>query len=310
MKKKYSNQWVVLAVLLLLTLSACGAGSVPATETPAPTPVPTETQMPPTATIPAMGHINGRVEFQGPPTPATVLYVVNEADPSLWFTQELGGSESSTPFEIEVPAGNYLVYARQADGPMVAAYLNPDETLGSINVPSGQVANEVLLRFAAPQNMCQRTVIPASPDGRFAAVEATDCPVLEAPTETATSATLATIRGIITFQAPPAPTSMVYFVSNERWYFLEVVGGGMSASFEWQVAPGTYTIVAHPIGSETATFRRPAAYSPDGGIGYLTVTAGQVVENILIKNVNSDMCVSVPFPASPDGRFPALEKTC
>ena len=302
-------------MLFVFVLSACGAGSTLATETPAPTPVPTETQMPPTATTPAMGHINGRIEFQGPPTQATVLYVVNKANPTQWFTRELAGSESSTPFEIEVPAGNYLVYARQADGPMVAAYLNPDETLGSINVPAGQVVNEVLLKFAAPQNLCQRTVIPASPDGRFAAVEATDCPVLEAPTETATpevasAETLATIRGTITFQAPPVPTSMMYFVSNERWYYLEVVGGDMFATFEWQVAPGTYTIVAHPIGSETADFRRPAAYSPDGGIGYLTVTAGQVVENILIKNVNSDMCVSVPFPASPDGRFPALEKTC
>ena len=158
--------------------------------------------------------------------------------------------------------------------------------------------------------MCQRTAIPASPDGRFAAIEATSCPVEEpTPVEPAPEP-LATIKGTITYQAPPTPNSMVYFVSNERWYFLEVVGGELVSTFEWQVEPGTYTIVAHPIGSETAAFRRPAAYSPSGGIGYLTVTAGQVVENISIKNVNSDMCVSVPFPGSPDGRFPALEETC
>lgn len=306
MNKRYSFQWLALAVLFVFVLSACGAGSVPET----PVPVPTETQMPLTATIPAMGRINGRVEFQAPPTPATVLYVVNEVDPSQWFTRDLAGSESSTPFEIEVPAGNYLVYARQADGPMVAAYLNADESLGTITVPAGDVVNGVLLRFAAPQTLCQRVVIPASPDGRFTAVEATECPVLDAPSETAATDSLATIRGTITYQAPPVPNSMVYFVSNERWYYFEVVGGDMVATFEWQVEPGTYTIVAYPIGSETADFRRPAAYSPDGGIGYLTLTARQVVENISLHNVNSDMCISVPFPVSPDGRFPALEKTC
>jgi hypothetical protein len=59
---------------------------------------------------------------------------------------------------------------------MAAAYLNPDETLGAINLGPGQVVSDVLLKFAAPQNLCQRTVLPASPDGRFPALEATTCP--------------------------------------------------------------------------------------------------------------------------------------
>ena len=46
------------------------------------------------------------------------------------------------------------------------------------------------------------------------------------------------------------------------------------------------------------------------GIGYLTVAAGQVVDGIKLHNVNSDMCISVPFPASPDGRFPELKEDC
>ena len=131
MKKSYLNRWGIFVVLLSLILTACGATT---TETSTPTPAPPETEVPATATTLAMGRINGRIEFQGPPTPATVLYVVNENDTSQWYTRELAGSDGATPFEIEVPAGSYQVYARQVDGPMVAAYLNPDETLGAINV--------------------------------------------------------------------------------------------------------------------------------------------------------------------------------
>ena len=301
--------WPILSLIFIILLSACGA------PTEAPTAEPTEAPVEETA-APAMGRISGRIEFQAPPSPASVLYVVNSSDASQWFTRDLGGSDGPTPFEIEVPAGAYQVYARQSDGgPMAAAYLNPDGSLGVINVPAGQLVSEVLLQFSAPQVPCQRTAMPASPDGRFPAVEPVDCSFMDSSaTEAPVIEELATIRGRIEYgQAPPTPTTMLYFVgTNGVWYWLEVPGGNPFSTFEWQVKPGVYQLMAFRVGSETSTTgERPAAYpGPDGGMGFITVTAGQVVEDVVLRNVNSDLCVSVPFPPSPDGRFPGLAETC
>ena len=83
------------------------------------------------------------------------------------------------------------------------------------------------------------------------------------------------------------------------------------ATFELQVAPGTYQLIAFPIGSEHLANRPAAAYTTGSGIGALTVTAGQVVEGIRVQNINSDRCVNYAFPASPDGRFPPIiEENC
>src|SRR5690349_4439568 len=63
-------------------------------------------------------------------------------------------------------------------------------------------------------------------------------PVQAAPT----AQTPATLRGIITYQAPPTATSMLYLISPERWYSMEVPGASPSSTFEMQVAPGTYQL--------------------------------------------------------------------
>lgn len=176
----------VLISLLAFLLVACAA------PTPAPTAAPIVAADTPT-TAPK-GRISGRIEYQALPTPASALYVVNILD-GQWFVYDLVGTDGSMLFDVEVPAGMYQLYARQSDGgSMAAAYLNPDETLGSINVGPGQVIPDVLLKFAAPQNLCQRTAFPASPDGRFAAIDATTCPALDAATEAPTEEALATIR--------------------------------------------------------------------------------------------------------------------
>ena len=46
------------------------------------------------------------------------------------------------------------------------------------------------------------------------------------------------------------------------------------------MAPGTYQLVAFPVGSESLANRPAAAYTAGSGIDALTVTAGQVVEGI------------------------------
>ena len=168
MKKNWHGLWKVLIWLLSFVLAACGAS----------TPVPTEAPVVAvdTATALPTGHITGRIEYQAPPTPASALYVVSILDPGQWFVYDLAASDPML-FDVEVPAGMYQLYARQSDGgAMAAAYLNEDETLGAVNLGPGQVISDVLLKFAAPQNLCQRTALPASPDGRFPAVDATCTP--------------------------------------------------------------------------------------------------------------------------------------
>jgi hypothetical protein len=91
---------------------------------------------------------------------------------------------------------------------------------------------------------------------------------------------------------------------------MEVTVGSPASTFRLQVAPGTYQLIAFPVGSENLTNRPAAAYTAGFGIDSLTVTAGQVVEGISVQNINSDRCVNYAFPASPDGRFPALEADC
>ena len=150
---------------------------------------------------------------------------------------------------------------------------------------------------------CVNYAFPASPDGRFPSLEE-NCSKLTSETAPVT------VRGTISYQAPPTPASMLYFISSEHWYVQEVPGGSPVSSFELQVAPGTYQVVAFPIGSENLANRAAAAYSTGSGIGALTVTAGQVVEGISVQNINSDRCVNYAFPASPDGRFPQLEESC
>lgn len=306
MQKSRARLSSILISLFALVLAACAA------PTAAPTAAPVLAVDAPT-TVP-MGRISGRIEYQAPPAPASVLYVVNILD-GQWFVYDLVSSDPML-FDVEVPAGMYQLYARQSDGgPMAAAYLNADETLGAVNVGSGQVVADVLLKLAAPQNLCQRAALPASPDGRFPAIDAATCPPLEAPGVDTIDETLATIRGTITYQAPPTPTSILYFVSANNWYWLEVPGGDLGASFEWQAAPGSYQLFAFPVGSEggsAAGLYRPSAYGDKtSGLMVVTVTAGQVVENINVQNINPDNCVVFPIPASPDGRFPALEaSTC
>ena len=89
----------------------------------------------------------------------------------------------------------------------------------------------------------------------------TTLPVQNTPTAQAQ----ATIRGIITYQAPPTPASMLYLISPERWYSLEVPSASPSSTFEMQVAPGAYQLIAFPVGSEMGEFRPAAAYTTGSG---------------------------------------------
>lgn len=287
--------WLILATGLLLSLAGC--------DTPTATPVSTTPPVQDTLTAQTPATIRGMITYQAPPTPTSMLYLIS---PEHWYSMEVPGASPSSTFEMQVAPGTYQLVAfpvgsETGEFRSAAAYTT-GSGIGALTVAAGEVVEDIHLKNINSDN-CVTHTFPASPDGRFPALEE-NCSKL--PTEIPP----ATIRGTISYQAPPTPASMLYFISGEHMYPLEVPGGSPVATFELQVAPGTYQLVAFPIGSENLANRPAAAYTTGFGIGVLTVTAGQVVEGVRIQNINSDRCVNYAFPASPDGRFPPIEENC
>ena len=247
--------------------------------------------------------VRGTISFQAPPTPASVLYFISGEH---WYVQEVPGGNPVSSFEMHVAPGAYQVIAfpagseNQANRP--AAAYTTGSGLGALTVTAGQVAEGIRVQNIN-SDRCVNYAFPGTPDGRFAPIE-------ENCSKVTPDATPATIAGTITYQSPPTPASVLYFVSPEHWYSMEVPGGSPSSTFRMQVAPGTYTLMAFPIGSENLANRSAAAYTARSGIDSMTVTAGQLVEGIRVQNINSDRCVNYGFPATPDGRFPAMEANC
>jgi hypothetical protein len=287
--------WLILAAGILFSLAGCN--------TPIATPVSTIAPVQDTPTAQTPATIRGIITYQGQPTPASMLYLIS---PERWYALEVPSASPTSTFEMQVAPGTYQLVAfpvgsETAEFRPAAAYTT-GSGIGVLTVAAGQVVEGIHVRNINSDN-CVTYTFPASPDGRFPALEET-CSKL--PTEIPP----ATIRGTITYQAPPAPASILYFIGNEHMYPLEVPGGDPVATFELQVAPDTYQLMAFPIGSENQSNRPAAAYTTGSGIGVLTVTAGQVVEGIRVQNINSDRCVNYAFPASPDGLFPPIEENC
>jgi len=287
--------WLMLITSLILMLTGCN--------TPIATPVPTTTSVQNTPTAQTPATIRGMITYQAPPTPTSMLYLIS---PERWYALEVPSASPTSTFEMQVAPGTYQLVAFPVGSEAVefrpAAAYTTGSGISVLTVVAGQVVEGIHVKNINSDN-CVTYTFPASPDGRFPGLEE-NCSKL--PTEVPP----ATISGTITYQAPPAPASILYFIGGEHMYPLEVPGGNPVATFELQVAPDTYQLVAFPIGSENLANRPAAAYTTGSGIGVLTVAAGQVVEGIHVQNINSDRCVNYAFPASPDGRFPPIEETC
>ncbi len=247
--------------------------------------------------------IRGTISYQAPPTPASMLYFISS---DHMYPLEVPGGSPVATFELQVAPGTYQLVAFPIGSETLAnrpaAAYTTGSGIGALTVTAGQVVEGIHVQNIN-SDRCVNYAFPASPDGRFPAIEE-NCSKLTSETAPAT------VAGTITYQAPPTPASILYLISPERWYSIEVPGGSPASTFRLQIAPGTYQLVAFPVGSENLAYRPAAAYSTGSGIGALTVTAGQVVEDIHVQNINSDLCVTYAFPASPDGLFPALEADC
>ncbi len=289
--------WLVSAMGLVLALSLALAGCT------TPTPAATTAPDPATATAQTPATIRGKITYQAPPTPNSMLYLIS---PEQWYSLEVPSASPYSTFEMKVAPGTYQLVAfpigSETQPARPAAAYSTGSGIADLTVSAGQVVEDIQVKNINSDN-CVTYAFPASPDGRFPAL-AENCSQL--PTEVPP----ATISGTITYQAPPTPASWLYFIGAEHMYPLEVPAGSPSATFELKVAPDTYQLVAFPAGSENLANRPAAAYTTGSGIGTLTVAAGQVVEGIRVQNINSDRCVNYAFPASPDGRFPPIVENC
>ena len=90
-----------------------------------------------------------------------------------------------------------------------------------LTVTAGQVLEDIHVRNINSDN-CVAVTFPGSPDGLFAAMPET-CSAIS------TQEAQAVLRGTITYQAPPTPASVVYFISPEQWYMIELPVGDPSS---------------------------------------------------------------------------------
>lgn len=172
------NQEVDPAVIVALTQTAAAPAASP---TPAATVAPTETAV----TI-STGAINGRVHLIAPPTPAMVVYAVDQAT-NQWVSTETAATDGEASFTLEVPAGSYVVYAFSAD-PATGAYAGyPSQTepdLGIVNVAAGQTITDIIVRPPDQAECGSLWGVPPSPDGRFPSYSPSDaCIVTQAADE-------------------------------------------------------------------------------------------------------------------------------
>ncbi len=245
------------------------------------------------------GLLTGSASFDVSPTPALVIYAVNADDPvngPYTFT-ETAETNGPAEFSLAVLPGNYQLFAWTADGKRYAAFMNEDESeLETVAASAGQTAGNLKLRAPGPHPdrvPCEGVTLPATPDGRF---EAAGC---------------GRVAGSVGLQAPPTPPLVIYVVdirgpSVGYWAYVQTTQVNGETPFEIDIPAGTYVVFAW-----TQDGAQHAGYlGTDGALAPVTVATGKKVESLQLRGPSSGPCAGFALPAAPDGRFPAVAKTC
>ena len=121
------------------------------------------------------GTITGRVHLMAPPTPHMIVYAVDQAT-GLWAFTETNAADSEVPFSLAVPQGSYQVYAFMDNGGFTAYSLD-GISLTIVTVAENQTVSGIEVGPPGQSECGNMFGVPASPDGRFAAVPgpAADC---------------------------------------------------------------------------------------------------------------------------------------
>ena len=174
MNKPFHVGLSIFAVLALLLASGCNLPSTVADPGPAASPQATPASAHPAGNPkPAPGEggtLSGYVGYLIFPTPASVLYAIDAADPTSFYVLDLPASNGLLAFELQVKPGSYYLIAWAADGSQTASLRTAEPVIGAVTVAIGETRSELLLGFIAPETPCQLTAVPASPDGRFPAI--------------------------------------------------------------------------------------------------------------------------------------------
>jgi len=201
--KKLLPPMIGLALTILL-LSGCGGKPTEPAAIPEPTAVPTPVPLTatpvieptpetaagedaqPEATEAAPGFITGQVHGQSPPTPPMVVYAVDETTGAWTFT-ETERSDGAAPFTLEVPPGSYQVFAFSEGAPYLGYASGDGWSLGLVTVAAGQTVSDIMVRPPSQSECGSMFGLPASPDGRFAAVPGPSAECRAAVVATATA---------------------------------------------------------------------------------------------------------------------------
>jgi hypothetical protein len=117
------------------------------------------------------GTLAGSVGLQAPPTPPLVVYVVDVRGPAAgyWAYVQTTQVNGETPFEIDIPAGTYYLFAWTQDGAQYAGHLGADGALAPVTVETAKKVEGLPVRGPS-SGPCAGFALPAAPDGRFPAV--------------------------------------------------------------------------------------------------------------------------------------------
>jgi hypothetical protein len=167
--------FLILILLLASLLAACapqGQPPVTAVPTAAPTQSPaTATAAPPKPAPTAVsGVISGAVGLMAPPTPHMNIYALDPATGKWAAGSSAANPDSAGVFSLAVEPGSYQVFAFSDDNAS-AVYSLDGKALALVSVAAGQTVSNIAVQFPG-QGVCGIAVgSPASPDGKFKAVE-------------------------------------------------------------------------------------------------------------------------------------------
>jgi len=162
-RSKKSVPFFYLTLILILLLSACAPGGQ---ENSATEPASAPTQA---AGSGASGFIQGTLNMQAPPTPAMTVYALDPAT-GVWASVETAASDAAGAFTLEVSPGSYQIFTSAGLG-----YASEDGwSLGTVTVAAGQSIAGIAIRAPGQSECGSMFGIPASPDGRFAAIPGPD----------------------------------------------------------------------------------------------------------------------------------------
>lgn len=153
-------------IFAILLLNGCAPAAV---LPPAPTSAPA-------ISVAQPGFITGVVHLSAPPTPRMVIYAVDPTS-GLWAFAETQATDGEASFTLTVPPGSYQVFAFAADSGAYIGYSLDGTTLAFVIVAENQTVSNIAVSPPSQWACGSMFGVPASPDGRFAAVAVpTDCP--------------------------------------------------------------------------------------------------------------------------------------